>query len=72
MTYFEKITASLEVLAAFLASIPTMDAPWDELFQQTYCVGCAAENCDAENCPHQAERNDPAWFLAQDVTEVET
>lgn len=66
MTYYEKVTASLEALAAFLASIPTMDAPWDEFFQQTHCVECQAENCSL--CPHQAERNNPAWFLAQEVS----
>ena len=66
-TYFDQITASPEALAEFLASIHTLDAPWDKAFQRTYCAACSAENCDAENCPHQAERNSPAWFLAQEV-----
>ena len=66
-TYFEQITASQEALAEFLASIPALDTPWDGLFQRTYCAACSAENCDAENCPHQAERNSPAWFLAQHI-----
>ena len=69
ITYFEKITASPEALAAFLASIPALDTPWDKVFQRTYCVVCSAENCDAENCPHQAERNSPAWFLAKEVAD---
>lgn len=68
-TYFEQITASQEALAEFLASIPALDTPWDGLFQRTYCAACSAENCDAENCPHQAERNSPAWFLAQEVAD---
>ena len=67
-TYFDQITASPAVLAEFLASIPALETPWDEAFQRTYCAACSAENCDAENCPHQAERNSPAWFLAQEVT----
>lgn len=68
-TYFDKITASPEALAEFLASIPALDTPWDGLFQRTYCAACSAENCDAESCPHQAQRNSPAWFLAQEVAE---
>ena len=68
-THFEQITASQEALAEFLASIPALDTPWDGLFQRTYCAACSAENCDAENCPHQAERNSPAWFLAQEVAD---
>ena len=64
-TYFDRTTASPEVLA----SIPALDTPWDGLFQRTYCAACSAENCDAENCPHQAERNSPAWFLAQEVAD---
>ena len=60
---------SLEALAAFLASIPALDTPWDKVFQHTYCAACSAENCDEENCPHQAERNSPAWFLAQEVAD---
>lgn len=69
-TYFNQITASAEALGAFLASIPVLDAPWDRVFQRTYCSDCPAENCDAENCPHQAERNNPAWFLNQEVAEL--
>lgn len=68
-TYFDKITASPEALAEFLAPIPALETPWDELFQRIYCAACSAENCDAENCPHQAERNSPAWFLAQEVVD---
>ena len=71
-TYFDRITASPETMAEVLASIPTLDAPWDELFQRTYCPTCQAENCDAENCPHQTERNSPMWFLMQEETEVGT
>lgn len=67
ITYFEKITASPEALAEFLASIRTLDAPWDEVFQQKFCTRCRASECD--KCPHQAERNSPAWFLAQEVAD---
>jgi len=68
-TYFEKITASPEALAEFLASIPALETPWDEVFRRTYCAVCSSENCDAENCPHQDARNNPAWFLAQEVAD---
>ena len=66
-SYFDKITASPAVLAEFLACLPVLDAPWDKVFQETFCGTCEAENCDAENCPHNEERNNPAWFLAQEV-----
>lgn len=67
ITYFDQITASREALAEFLASIPTLETPWDELFQQKFCTRCRASGCD--RCPHQAERNSPAWFLAQEVVD---
>ncbi len=67
ITYFEKITASPEALAEFLASIPALDTMWDHLFQVKFCARCRASNC--YKCPHQAERNSPAWFLAQEVAD---
>lgn len=67
ITYFDKITASPEALAEFLASIPALDAVWDHLFQAKFCTRCRASNCN--RCPHQKERNSPAWFLAQEVEE---
>ena len=67
ITYFDQITVSREALAEFLASICTLDAPWDEVFQKKFCTRCRASWCD--RCPHQAERNSPAWFLAQEVAE---
>lgn len=66
MTNFEKITETPETLAAFLASIPIANGPWDKAFHQTFCVGCRAENCDVD-CPHEAERNNPAWWLNRTV-----
>ena len=65
MTNFEKITASPEALAAFLAAIPVADSPWDDAFHKQFCHGCGLENCD--HCPHEAERNNPAWWLAQET-----
>ena len=66
-TYFDQITASPEAMAEFLASIRTLDAPWDEVFQQKFCTRCRASGCD--KCPHQEQRNSPAWFLAQEVAD---
>lgn len=65
MSNFEKITASPETLGAFLASLSAAAAPWDEDFHRTFCDSCEAENCDAEKCPHQAERDNPAWWLTK-------
>ena len=66
-TYFDQITASPEALAAFLTSIQVLDGPWDHLFQEKFCTKCRAPGC--HRCPHQAERNSPAWFLAQEVAD---
>lgn len=65
MRNFEQITASPEALGAFLASLPVATGPWDEAFHKEFCASCTAENCDAENCPHNAERGNPAWWLNQ-------
>ena len=65
MTNFEKITATPEALGAFLASLSIADGPWDEAFHRMFCGECQSENCDAENCPHQNERNNPLWWLVQ-------
>ena len=65
MTNFEKITATPGALGAFLASLSIADGPWDEAFHRMFCGGCQSENCDAENCPHQNERNNPLWWLVQ-------
>lgn len=44
-------------------NVPT--APWDEEFHRMFCDSCKRENCDGKRCPHDAERNNPAWWLAQ-------
>ncbi|MEG2176992.1 MAG: hypothetical protein RRY97_08985 [Oscillibacter sp.] len=67
MTEFQRITASPEALAAFLGSLSVLSGPWDDAFQRAFCDNCPAEDCDAVPCPHQAERDNPAWWLAQEV-----
>lgn len=61
MTEYERITASPAVLGAFLGSLPCLEGPWDTAFHQEFCSKCGAENCD--NCPHEAQRNNPTWWL---------
>ena len=63
MSNFENITVSPEALGEFLASLPFAGGPWEEVFHRMFCDGCPAENCDGENCPHNAERNNPTWWL---------
>ncbi len=65
MTNFEKLTTSPEALAAFLSAIPVANSPWDEGFHRKFCHGCGLEDCD--HCPHEAERNNPAWWLEQEI-----
>lgn len=67
MTNFEKLTASPETLGAFLASIPTTDAPWDEAFHREFCDGCGQEDCEP-TCPHQDKRDNPTWWLKREAT----
>lgn len=67
-TNFDKITASPEALGEFLASLPVLQGPWDDAFQRTFCADCAVDDCDAAPCPHQTERNNPAWWLGLPYT----
>lgn len=69
MNHFEKITASPDVLAAFLSSLEMMGGPWDGAFQQAFCCRCPEEDCDGPcGCPHQAVReNLIPWWLDQEV-----
>lgn len=71
MSNFEKITASPEALGAFLSSLPIATGPWDELFHRKFCDSCidscGTKNCDTPGCPHQAERNNPTWWLTQEA-----
>lgn len=62
-TNFDRVTASPEVLAEFLNGLPIQDGPWDDAFQRTFCDACPAEDCDTAPCPHEAKRNNPAWWL---------
>ena len=68
MTNFEKVTVSPEALGEFLAALSVATGPWEEHFHRTFCDSCIAENCDAENCPHTVERDNPAWWLNQAET----
>ena len=65
MTNFEKITETPEALSELLASLTVIDSPWEDAFQKAFCAGCGLENCDVVECPHDAERNNPLWWLVQ-------
>ena len=65
MNNYEKITASPGTLGAFLAALPVAGGPWDDAFHRAFCDHCGLEDCDP--CPHEAERNNPAWWLAQEA-----
>ena len=65
MTNFEKITETPEALGELLASLTVIDSPWEDAFQKAFCAGCGLENCDVVECPHDAERNNPLWWLVQ-------
>ena len=67
VTEFERITQRPEMLAAFLASLPVIEAPWDEEFQRKYCAGCGKVSCDdGSPCPYEDKRNNPLWWLSQE------
>lgn len=65
MSNYEKVTASPEVLGAFLSSLPVATGPWDESFHEEFCNSCKGKNCDGDGkkCPHQDKRNNPTWWL---------
>ena len=65
MSNFEKITASLETLGDFLASLKAADTPWEDAFHKTFCTECGRDNCDEKPCPFQKERDNPTWWLFQ-------
>ena len=65
MSNFEKITASLETLGDFLASLMAVDTPWEDAFHKTFCTECGRDNCDEKHCPFQKERDNPTWWLYQ-------
>ena len=65
MTNYERITATPEALGAFLETLPIASGPWDVEFHRTFCKDCTAANCDGGNCPHNAQRNNPLWWLMQ-------
>lgn len=65
MTNYERITATPEALGAFLEALPIASGPWDVEFHRTFCKDCTAANCDGGNCPHNAQRNNPLWWLMQ-------
>ena len=71
MTVFEKVTASPEALGKLLDSLTVIDSPWEEAFHRVFCDSCidsnGTQNCDTPGCPHEAERNNPLWWLAQVV-----
>ena len=48
MSNFEKVTASPEVLGAFLAFLPVATGPWDESFHKEFCNSCKRKNCDGK------------------------
>jgi len=66
MNNFERITETPEALGAFLASLPVADGPWNVEFRRLFCKTCPAQNCDGANCPHNAERDNPLWWLTQE------
>ena len=66
MTNYERITATPEALGAFLETLPIASGSWDVEFHRTFCKDCTAANCDGGNYPHNAQRNNPLWWLMQD------
>lgn len=67
MTNFEAITGSPEHLGAFLHALPCLEGPWDDAFHRLFCSECNKANCDVGGCPHQAERDNPIWWLKLEV-----
>lgn len=69
MRIYDKLTESTKTLGEFLKSLSILDAPWDRAFQEKFCVGCSAKNCD--NCQNEKYRNNPNWWLKQEIDDGE-
>jgi len=67
-TNFDRTADSPETLAAFLASLHCLDAPWDDAFHRHFCDNCPMEDCP-KVCPNEEKRNSPAWWLGLEVPE---
>lgn len=67
-TMFDAITKDKQTLAAFIRSLPVIEAPWDGEFQDRFCVDCGADSCD--DCPNERFRNNPEWWLSLLAAEV--
>lgn len=64
MRIYDKLIESPETLGEFLKSLPVLDAPWNQAFQEKFCSGCNAEDCD--NCQNEECRNNPEWWLKRE------
>lgn len=68
MTEYQRITESLDTLAAMLERLPVLSGPWDDAFHRAYCDACPLQDCDGENCPHQEiRRRRIRWWLGREV-----
>lgn len=68
-TNFDAITKDKHTLAAFLRSLPVLEAPWDAEFHKRYCARCVKEDCD--ECVNEDFRSNPEWWLSLPAAEVE-
>lgn len=69
MRIYDKLIESPATLGEFLKSLPVLDAPWDQAFQEKFCAGCSNENCN--DCPNEEYRNNPEWWLKQETDDRE-
>lgn len=68
-TNFDAIAKDKHTLAAFLRSLPVLEAPWDAEFHKRYCARCAKEDCD--ECVNEDFRSNPEWWFSLPAAEVE-
>ena len=66
---FHAIIKDKPTLAAFLRSLPVLEAPWDAEFHKRYCARCVKEDCD--ECVNEDFRSNPEWWLSLPAAEVE-
>ena len=62
MNNYERYAGTPDRLSGFLASLPTLDGPWNDAFRKKYCGGCEIENC--ADCPNGnvEETNIKEWL----------
>lgn len=71
MNNYERYAGTPDRLSDFLASLPTLDGPWNDAFRKKHCNGCKIEDC--AECPNGniEKRNIDEWLIMRTARDEE-